>query len=37
MLSFTTPDTGEVDNENDFESLQIKLKSKNYNKYKINK
>ena len=37
MLSFLTPDTGEVDNENDFVNLQIKINNKNFSKYKIKK
>lgn len=35
MLSFITPDTGEVDNENDFINLQIKINNKSFVKYKI--
>ena len=35
MLPFHTPDTGEVDTENDFVNLQVKINNKNFAKYKI--
>lgn len=37
MLPFHTPDTGEVDSENDFVNLQVKINTKNFSKYKIKK
>jgi CMP-N,N'-diacetyllegionaminic acid synthase len=37
MLPFHTPDTGEVDTENDFVNLEVKINNKNFAKYKIKK
>ena len=35
MLPFHTPDTGEVDSENDFVNLHVNINTKNFSKYKI--